>query len=168
MPEAVFTGRNGALRTLAWLGLSILVLVTDLWTKSLASAHLELYRPVEVFPHFNLMLAHNTGAAFSFLADAGGWQRWFFATTALVIVTGATVWISRLGRHERWVACALALIIGGAIGNVWDRVTLGYVVDFLDFWWGDYHFPAFNIADTAISSGVVMMIIDMIRNPEKS
>lgn len=154
------------IRTALWLDLSLLVIALDLWTKSLATEHLQLYRPVEIFPHFNLMLAHNSGAAFSFLADAGGWQRWFFAGVAVVIVVVMTTWISRLQPNQRWLACALALIIGGAVGNVWDRITLGYVVDFLDFWWGDYHFPAFNIADTAITIGAGMMIIDMLRNTD--
>ena len=170
MPDTATAGaeplQRRLIRTLLWLDLSILVIALDLWTKSLATEHLQLHRSVEVFPHFNLTLAHNTGAAFSFLADAGGWQRWFFAAVAVLITVVMTVWISRLRPGQRWVACALALIIGGAVGNVWDRITLGYVVDFLDFWWGDYHFPAFNIADTAISTGAVMLIIDMLRNPD--
>lgn len=153
-------------RTATWLLLSVGVIAVDLWTKALAVANLELYRPVPVFEHFNLMLAHNTGAAFSFLAGAGGWQRWFFAVIAVVITTVMVVWIWRLKPGQRWLACALALVIGGALGNLYDRVTLGYVVDFLDFWWGDYHFPAFNIADSAITVGAVMLIIDMVRNPE--
>lgn len=154
-------------RTLLWLDLSIVVIALDLWTKSLAVAHLSLYQPVAVFPHFNLMLAHNSGAAFSFLADAGGWQRWFFAGIAVVLTVFMTVWIWQLKAGQRWLACALALVIGGALGNLWDRVTLGYVVDFLDFWWGDYHFPAFNIADSAITVGALMLISDMLFNPEK-
>lgn len=157
--------RNGVKRTLAWLALSALVIGLDLWTKSLAVAHLELYRPEPVFPHFNLMLAYNEGAAFSFLADAGGWQRWVFAVLAVGIAGFMTAWISRLPPTQRWMACALALVIGGALGNLWDRVTLGYVVDFLDFYWGDWHFPAFNLADSAITVGAVMLIIDMLRNP---
>lgn len=153
-------------RTAIWLLLSAGVIVVDLWTKALAVANLELYRPVPVFEHFNLMLAHNTGAAFSFLAGAGGWQRWFFALIAVVITTVMVVWIWRLKPGQRWLACALALVIGGALGNLYDRVTLGYVVDFLDFWWGDYHFPAFNLADSAITVGAVMLIVDMVRNPD--
>lgn len=165
MPEANETLQQRLVRTLLWLDLSIAVIALDLWTKSLAVAHLELYRPEPVFAHFNLMLAHNEGAAFSFLAGAGGWQRWFFAGVAVVITTVMVAWIWRLRPAQRWLACALALVIGGALGNLYDRVTLGYVVDFLDFWWGDYHFPAFNIADTAISIGAVMLIVDMLRNP---
>lgn len=153
-------------RTLLWLELSILVIVLDMVTKWLAVRHLELYVPQPVFPHFNLMLAHNPGAAFSFLADAGGWQRWFFAAIAVGLVAFMVGWIYRLQPSQRWLACALALVIGGALGNLWDRLTLGYVIDFLDFWWGSYHFPAFNIADSAITVGAAMLIIDMLRNPE--
>lgn len=153
-------------RTLLWLELSIAVIAIDLISKFLASKHLELYVPEPVFPHFNLMLAHNSGAAFSFLADAGGWQRWFFAGIAVVVTTVMTVWISRLRRDQVWLSLALALIIGGALGNLWDRMTLGYVVDFLDVYWGAWHFPAFNIADSAITIGAVMLVIDMIRNPD--
>ncbi|MFZ5722035.1 MAG: signal peptidase II [Pseudomonadota bacterium] len=165
MSEPVSMPRIGLARTLAWLSLSLLIIVVDQWTKSLAVAHLELYRPVPVFPHFNFMLAHNEGAAFSFLADAGGWQRWFFAVLAVLICSVMTVWLSRLHPGQRWVAAALALVIGGALGNLWDRVTLGYVVDFLDFYWDITHFPAFNIADSAITVGAVMLIVDMLRNP---
>ncbi|MFZ5697381.1 MAG: signal peptidase II [Pseudomonadota bacterium] len=155
-------------RTVLWLDLSILVIVLDLWTKSLAVAHLSLHQPVAVFPHFNLMLAYNSGAAFSFLADAGGWQRWFFAGIAVALTVFMTAWIWQLKAGQRWLACALALVIGGALGNLWDRVTLGYVVDFLDVWWGDYHFPAFNIADSAITVGALMLIGEMLFNPEKN
>lgn len=167
MPEAMPANNAGNLRrTLAWLALSVVVIVLDLWTKSLATAHLALYEPVPLIPHLNLMLAHNEGAAFSFLADAGGWQRWFFAGIALVITAVMVVWIWKLERGQRWLACALALVIGGALGNLYDRVTLGYVVDFIDFYWGAWHFPAFNIADSAITVGAVMLVADMLFNPQ--
>lgn len=156
--------KNRLVRTMLWLDLSIAIIIADWFTKQLAVEHLELYRPEPVFAHFNLMLAHNSGAAFSFLSDAGGWQRWFFVAIAVVISTVMVVWISRLKPAQHWLACALALVIGGALGNLWDRATLGYVVDFLDFYWGDYHFPAFNIADSAITVGAAMLIIDMLRN----
>ena len=165
-PAAAEPLKKRLVRTLVWLELSILVIVLDTVTKWLAVNHLQLYVPQPVFPHFNLMLAHNPGAAFSFLADAGGWQRWFFAAIAVTITGVMVFWIYRLKPSQRWLACALALVIGGALGNLWDRLTLGYVIDFLDFWWGDYHFPAFNIADSAITVGAAMLIIDMIRNPE--
>ncbi len=159
---------NGARRTLCWLLISLVVIVLDQWTKALAVENLSLYQPEPIFEHFNLMLAHNTGAAFSFLAGAGGWQRWFFAGIAVTITVVMVLWISRLRRDERSLAIGLALVIGGALGNLWDRVTLGHVVDFLDFWWGTYHFPAFNIADSAITVGATLLIVDMIRNPKES
>lgn len=152
---------------LQWLGLSLLVIILDQWTKYIASTSLELYSPVPVFPMFNFTLAHNYGAAFSFLASQGGWQRWFFTFIAVGVSVGLTVWLKRMPRNETWVAIAVALILGGAIGNVYDRIVLGYVVDFLDFYWGGSHFPAFNIADSAITVGAVMMGIDVIRNPGK-
>ena len=158
--------RNGVGRTFFWLALSALVIALDQWTKKAIVANLEIYRPVRVCEHFNLMLAHNQGAAFSFLADAGGWQRWFFALLAITITAVMVAWIGRLRATQTWMACALALVVGGALGNLWDRVTLGYVVDFLDFWWGTAHFPAFNVADSAITVGATMLVIDMLRNPE--
>ena len=158
--------KQRAVRTLLWLKLSIAVIALDALTKWQAAKQLRLYEAVPVFPHFNLMLARNEGAAFSFLADAGGWQRWLFAGIAVALTALMVTWIARLKPAQRWLACALALVIGGALGNLWDRVALGYVVDFLDFYWGDSHFPAFNIADSAITVGTVMIIIDMLRNPE--
>jgi signal peptidase II len=111
-------------------------------------------------------LAHNSGAAFSFLANQGGWQRWFFAGIALVVSVALVIWLKKLPRSNRWLAIALALILGGAIGNVYDRIVLGHVVDFLDVYWGRAHFPAFNIADSAITVGAIMMGIDVIKNPK--
>ena len=147
---------------LKWLGLSLLIIVLDLWTKSIASANLTMFQPVPVFPGFNFTLMHNRGAAFSFLSDASGWQRWFFTIVALVVSVVIVVWMHKLKPHERLTAIALAMILGGALGNVWDRITLGYVVDFIDVYYGDAHWPAFNIADSAISVGVVLYILDTI------
>jgi signal peptidase II len=153
-------------RNLHWLWLSAVVLALDLWTKSLAENSMQLYQRIEILPFFNFTLAYNSGAAFSFLADAGGWQRWFFALIALVATIVIIAWLLRL-RAERMVALALSLILGGAVGNLWDRLTLGHVVDFLDFHWAGYHFPAFNIADTAITIGAVLLILDMFLTREK-
>lgn len=161
------SGRNLEFRNLYWLWLSLIVLAVDLWTKSLAENALQLYQRIEVLPFFNFTLAYNSGAAFSFLADAGGWQRWFFTLIALVASVVIVGWLLKL-RGERMVAIALALILGGALGNLWDRVTLGHVVDFLDFHWAGYHFPAFNIADSAITVGAVLLIIDMFVGRDKS
>lgn len=153
---------------LRWLWLAVLVIVIDLGTKAMATAWLSYGQPVPVMPLFNLTLLHNTGAAFSFLAGADGWQRWFFVILALGVSGVLVRWLSTLRQHETWMAIAIVLILGGALGNVYDRIVHGYVVDFLHFYWGGYHFPAFNVADTAISIGAVMLIIDMFRNPSSS
>ncbi|HTN33365.1 MAG TPA: signal peptidase II, partial [Marinobacter sp.] len=120
---------------LKWLGLAVLVIALDLGTKAMATAMLNYGDSVPVFPMFNLTLLHNTGAAFSFLADAAGWQRWFFVVLALVVSVVLINWLRNLQRHETWTAIAIALILGGALGNVYDRVVHGYVVDFLHFYW---------------------------------
>lgn len=146
-------------RPLRWLWLSLAVIVLDLAFKALASANLDYGRPLEVLPVFNLTLLHNTGAAFSFLAEHAGWQRWFFALIAIGASVGLTVWLTRLKRGETLTAVSLALVIGGAIGNLYDRLAHGYVVDYLSFHWGGYYFPAFNLADTAITLGAVGLIL---------
>ena len=145
---------------LKWVWLSVAVVVLDQGTKLLASHSLELHQPVSLIPMLNLTLMHNTGAAFSFLSDAGGWQRWLFAAVALVISALVIAWIRKLEAGQSWLAVALALVLGGALGNVWDRITLGYVVDFIDVYYGRWHWPAFNIADSAITIGAAMLIID--------
>ena len=145
---------------LKWLWLSLAVLVLDQLTKQLAEHYLQLHDPVAVVPGFNLMLAYNTGAAFSFLHDAGGWQRWFFALLSSVVSAGIVWWMWRLDASERWLAIALALILGGAVGNLWDRILLGHVVDFVQLYYRRWAYPAFNIADSAITAGAIMLIID--------
>lgn len=147
--------------------LAVVVVLLDQWTKQLASSQLQYGSPVEILPVFNLMLAHNYGAAFSFLSDAGGWQRWFFTTISFVVSVVLAVWVYRLKAHETLLAIALALILGGAIGNLWDRVLLGYVVDFISVHYQQIYFPAFNIADSAITIGAGLMILDMFIHPEK-
>ena len=156
-------GRWGQLK---WLWLSALVLVLDLVTKAWVSDSFRYAEIYTVLPVFDLTLLHNTGAAFSFLATQSGWQRWFFAIIAVVVSAVLLVWLKRLKPSETWLAIALALVLGGALGNLHDRVLLGYVVDFLLFHWEDSYFPAFNLADCGISVGAGMMIIDMIRNPD--
>ncbi len=140
-------------------GLAAVIVVLDQATKLWAVSALELYRSVELLPFFNLTLLHNTGAAFSFLADAGGWQRWFFVGLTVIIATGVAIWLVRLPAHERFTRASLTLILGGAIGNLIDRVRLGYVIDFLDFHAAGWHWPAFNVADAAISCGAVLLIV---------
>lgn len=149
---------------LKWLNLSALVVIVDQLTKWLMSSWLDLYETVAIIPYFNLTLAHNYGAAFSFLASAGGWQRWFFTLLAIVVSIVLTVWMKRLKAHARLEAISLALILGGAIGNVIDRVLHGYVIDFLDVYVGSYHWPAFNVADSAICVGAVLLIFDSFRS----
>ncbi len=153
---------------LKWLWLAVLVIVLDLGSKAMATAMLTYGNAVPVVPMFNLTLLHNTGAAFSFLAGAAGWQRWFFVALALIVSVVLVGWLRNLKRHETWTAIAIVLILGGALGNVYDRVIHGYVVDFLHFYWQDWHFPAFNLADTAITVGAAMMILDMFRKPVDS
>lgn len=145
---------------LKWLWLSVVVIALDQATKVAAEIWLQYHDPVPVLPFFNLMLSYNTGAAFSFLADAGGWQRWFFVLLALGVSAVIVFWLSRLPPAQRWVAVALSLVLGGAIGNVIDRLAYGHVIDFLDFFVGQWHWPTFNIADSAITIGVAVLLID--------
>ena len=153
---------------LKWLWLTLLIVVVDLSTKAVVSHYFELYETLVIIPGwFNLTLAHNAGAAFSFLAHESGWQRWFFAVIALSVSVIIFFWIKRLQSHEKWLAISLALILGGALGNLWDRLTLGYVVDFLDVYYQNsttfkaMHWPAFNIADSAITVGTFWVAISL-------
>jgi len=145
---------------LKFLWISVLVIVLDQLTKYMASSMLMYARPVAVMPLFNFTLLHNMGAAFSFLDSAGGWQRWFFTVVAIGVSIFLVQWLNRLTKQEKLQAVALTLILGGAIGNVIDRIRLGYVVDFLDFYYARWHFPAFNIADSAITIGAALLIYD--------
>ncbi|NIP73110.1 MAG: lipoprotein signal peptidase [Gammaproteobacteria bacterium] len=145
---------------LRWLWLSLAVVVLDQATKYSAEAMLELHRPVAVLPLVNLALSYNTGAAFSFLSGAGGWQRWFFAILAAAVATVIVIWMSRLSRRDRWLAAALALIAGGAVGNLIDRLVHGHVIDFIDVYYAHWHWPTFNLADSAITVGVIVLIAD--------
>ncbi|WP_240956112.1 signal peptidase II [Wenzhouxiangella sp. XN79A] len=152
-------------RYAAWLGLAAVIVVLDLWTKHLASSNLDLYRPVPITGWLNMTLAHNTGAAFSFLADGGGWQRIFFIVVASGISVFLLIWLWRLPLQARALPSALMLLLGGAIGNLVDRVTLGYVVDFIDVHYAGWHWPAFNLADSAIVIGVGLMMIESLLPP---
>ncbi len=147
-----------------WLLLSLVVFVLDQWTKQLVTAYFYYREVLPVFTAgnggFNLTLAHNYGASFSFLADQSGWQRWFFASIALVVGFGLAVWLLRLPKGSVLLALALSLLIGGAFGNLYDRVVYGYVIDFLDAFYGAYHWPAFNVADSAICGGAALLLID--------
>jgi len=145
-----------------WLLVTAVVIVLDWYSKQWVSAALELYRPQEVFSWLNITLAHNYGAAFSFLSDAGGWQRWFFIVLASVVSLMLLVWLLRLPRREWVTALGLALVLGGAIGNLIDRIQLGYVVDFVDVHYAGWHYPAFNVADSAITCGVILLLLDTV------
>ena len=144
----------------AWLLMSAVIIALDLWTKGLATDSLTLYRPVEINSWLNMTLAHNYGAAFSFLSDAGGWQRWLFTGLASVVTLVLIVWLLRLPAKEKLTAAALSMIIGGAVGNLIDRIINGYVVDFIDVYYNDWHWPAFNLADSAITGGVILLLLD--------
>ncbi len=149
-----------------WYVLAIVVIVLDQISKHWVSAALTYGEPVVFTPFFNFTLLHNPGAAFSFLSDAGGWQRWFFTVVAAVISVVLVIWLARVS-EKRYEALALALILGGAIGNLYDRVALGYVVDFIVVHYQDYYWPAFNIADSAITVGAALLILDMLFGKDK-
>ena len=153
---------------LKWLWLSVVVIALDRVSKYLASSSLNLHEPLNILPFFNLTLMHNQGAAFSFLSQAGGWQRWLFTAIAIVVTLVIVQWIRRLSPAETWMAAALSLIAGGALGNVWDRIQLGYVIDFIDVYYGTWHWPAFNIADSAITIGALMLIMEGLKGGRKS
>ena len=144
---------------LLWLGVALLVVIIDQFTKVLVVGFYQLGDSSHISSFFNLVRAHNSGAAFSFLAGASGWQRWFFSALGLAAAV-LIVWLLKSHAGQRLFAFALALILGGAIGNVIDRLLYGYVVDFLDFHWRNWHFPAFNVADSAITVGAACLILD--------
>jgi signal peptidase II len=149
---------------LIWLWLSVLVVVIDQLTKRVVDSSMQLYQSIELVPFFQLTYLRNQGAAFSFLAGAGGWQRWFFIGLAVTAIALICYWLKRMGKDQRWEAAAWALILGGALGNLIDRVAYGYVIDFLDVYYGQWHWPAFNVADSAITIGVGMLLIDSVRS----
>ncbi len=148
------------------LSIALIILILDLATKYWIESILSYGQRIPMTGFFNLVLTYNTGAAFSFLSEASGWQRWFLsaiAATASFII----IYLLHKYRAEKLFCFSLSLILGGALGNLWDRITLGYVVDFLDFYIGDYHWPAFNIADSAIFIGAVLLIIESFSSTEK-
>jgi signal peptidase II len=151
------------LAVVRWLTIAAAVFALDRLTKHWAVDLLQPYHPVPVMPFLNLTLVYNPGAAFSLLSDAGGWQRWFFAIFSGIVALLLVVWLYRLPREQLWMPAALSLILGGALGNLWDRLTIGFVVDFIDIYYGQWHWPAFNIADAAISTGAVMLLLSALR-----
>jgi signal peptidase II len=143
-----------------WLWLGVAVIVLDQWTKSLIVERFDEFGGVVLLPMLQIMRLHNEGAAFSFLSAAGGWQRWVFIGLGVVVSAGILVWLRRLPKGQSLLAAGLSLILGGALGNVIDRVLLGHVIDFIRVHYKDHYFPAFNVADTAISIGAALIILD--------
>ena len=143
-----------------WLLLSVAIIVLDYATKYVASTSLDYGQSIAVMPMFNWTLLHNYGAAFSFLSDQGGWQRWFFAGVAFLVSGGLLGWLLLSKQVSTWERLAIALVLGGALGNLYERMAYGYVIDFIHVYYDVYHFPAFNLADTAISIGAAILVID--------
>ncbi|MGB0495952.1 MAG: signal peptidase II [Kangiellaceae bacterium] len=162
IPNIETKNNQGILDTgIKWLWITVIFFIIDQYTKHYAMTHL-MYREVfEVMPFFNFTLVYNEGAAFSFLADQGGWQVYFFTIVSSVVSLGLIYWLYTLhAKKEWWLSVSLSLILGGALGNLYDRVTMGKVTDFIDWYYGSYHFPAFNIADAVIFLGAAMMLWD--------
>lgn len=167
MTQQALTLKQSGVR---WLWLALLMFVADIGIKLVVmnSMGYGWENRIEILPFFNLLYVHNYGAAFSFLSDQAGWQRWFFTAIAFVVTGLLAFWMRRLPVSDKWNNIAYALIIGGAVGNVFDRVVHGFVVDYLDFYWGNYHWPAFNLADSAICIGAAMIILDSFRSSKKA
>ena len=143
-----------------WLWISGVVLLLDQCSKLLADAMLGLHEAVDLLPVLAIRKAYNSGAAFSFLSDASGWQRWFFVVLAVVIILVLVTWLRRLPAGQVRTAWSLSLILGGAAGNLIDRVVYGHVIDFIDVYYGSWHWPTFNVADSAITLGAGLLLLD--------
>ena len=157
------TGRfePGSRRFAVWMAVAIAVVITDQLTKLAISHYIELYDRVPLASFINLTHQRNTGAAFSFLADAGGWQRWFFTSLAVIVSAVIVTWLWRAREDAPLpLAAGLSLVLGGAVGNLVDRLAHGYVTDFIQVWFGDWAFPSFNVADSAITVGAALLIVD--------
>jgi signal peptidase II len=153
---------------LRFLWISVIVFVVDQWTKHAVIDGMTLYQSIQIVPFFNLTYVHNYGAAFSILYDAGGWQRYFLSAIALGVSALILWWLRGTKKELILLPVAFSFILGGALGNVYDRMVYGYVIDFLDLYYGSYHWPAFNIADSAIFIGAGLLIIDMFKNKEEN
>lgn len=149
-------------KAMLWYGIAVLAMIIDQITKLYFEHNYQLYQTTAIIePIFNFTLAHNHGAAFSFLADKGGWQKWLFSGLALAVSLGIMAYLRKIPQRAKWLACGLSLVMAGALGNLIDRVRLGYVIDFLHVHYADrWHFPIFNIADVAINIGVALILID--------
>jgi len=167
MSRAATSGRLMSEGILPWLGLALILVIADQFTKVLILGQYKLGDSTYVTSFFNVVRAHNTGAAFSFLAAASGWQRWLFTGIAVAAV-GFILYLLRTHAGQRLFCFALACILGGAIGNLVDRLMHGYVVDFLQFHWNGWYFPAFNVADSAITIGAVCLVIDELKRVRRT
>ena len=147
------------LKNLNWLMISVIIIVIDQVTKLYFNQNLQLGQSIELLPVLNWTLAYNYGAAFSFLSDAGAGNV-VFCLHCVSVSTGLIVWLTKLGQNTKFLALAIALLLGGAIGNVYDRISYGYVIDFIHVYYQTWHFPVFNVADCAITVGAIMLIID--------
>ncbi len=154
--KSAFTSGSGVW---LWLSIALITLILDQLTKIAVVGAFQLGEALPITSFFNLVRVHNPGAAFSFLADAGGWQRWFF-TGLGVVAAGVMVYLLRMHAGQTLFCLALSLLLGGAVGNVIDRLLYSHVIDFLDFYYGTWHFPAFNVADSAITVGAGLLILD--------
>lgn len=152
---------------LHWLWITIAIFAMDRITKSLALHYLTVYEPYPVMRFFNFTLVFNKGAAFSFLHSASGWQMWFFGILSIVVSVGILIWLKRLSYQQRWLSISLTLILGGALGNLFDRIYYGHVIDFIDWYVSYYHWPVFNIADSAVCVGAVMLFLDTMMGRKK-
>ena len=149
-----------------WILIVILIFTLDQVSKHLVINNLVLEEPVNLLPFLNLFFTFNPGAAFSFLNKAGGWQEWLFGGVAVVVGVFLVIWLYRMKEQDKWLKVSLALILGGTLGNLYDRIVYHQVVDFIDLFFKDWHYPVFNIADAAISIGAVMLIIDVFRKKD--
>jgi len=150
-----------------WFLLSVTVLLIDQITKYWASSNLIPYQPEPLFSMFNFTLAYNTGAAFNFLSGTGGWHRWFFAVFSIVMSFTLIIWLMRLPPKASLQCLAVSLILGGAVGNLYDRASLGHVIDFIDVYYQNHHWPVFNLADSAICMGAFLLLVDLCKNPSR-
>ncbi|MGO1297300.1 MAG: signal peptidase II [Vibrio sp.] len=159
MTKQALTLKQSGIR---WLGLALLVFIADIGIKYVVMNTMSYgwENRVEILPFFNFVYVHNFGAAFSFLSDQTGWQRWLFSAIAFAVVAFLVFSMRRANSSDKWSNIAYALIIGGAVGNVFDRIVHGFVIDYLDVHWANYHWPAFNLADSAICIGAVMIVFE--------
>jgi len=165
MPNSLLPNAREPNPARTWIWLSLLIIVLDQASKYWIIENFALYDSIAINAYFNIVHVHNTGAAFSFLANAGGWQRWFFFILSIIVSMVLMRWLWTLPPKQKLLAFALAMILGGALGNAWDRLAYGYVIDFLDVYYHSAHWPAFNVADSAISIGAFCLLWDALFNP---